>query len=291
MDRLRVTLLHRGEFSISVNVSSLADGKEWVTTTVYGPQATVDKIRFLEELENLGNQIDIPWILNGDFNLVCDGTKRSSGRANRRMASKFRHTINRLGLHDMPLPGRCFTWCNQQMNSVMAKLDRFLFNNGWEETFPISHITPLSSSISDHCPILLSCSYARSSIRRFRFENFWCRMEGFQETVAAAWAGDHTIFDPITKMCKKLQITAMVLGSWGQRKQNQMQLLFIVANKVIIRLDQVQEKRALSKEERRLRAFLKGKFLALASLERVRLRQREQVRDLREGDANPSTFT
>jgi hypothetical protein len=67
-------------------------------------------------------------------------------------------------------------------------------------------------------------------------------------------------------------------------------MLFQIANEVILRFDEASEKRSLSDGERRLRAFLKGKCLALASLERTRLRQRARVRDLQEGDANSKYF-
>ncbi|KAM0867505.1 hypothetical protein ACQ4PT_041958 [Festuca glaucescens] len=50
------------------------------------------------------------------------------------------------------------------------------------------------------------------------------------------------------------------------------------------------EFRNLSDGERKLRAFLKGKCLAFASLERTRLRQRARIRDIREGDANSKYF-
>ena len=111
-DRLHASGLLKKEFSISATFSSLADGKEWLVTSVYGPQEDGDKVRFLEELVNLGEQVQGPWILNGDFNLVCNESERSTGRINRRLANKFKHTINRLGLHDMHLTGRRFTWCN-----------------------------------------------------------------------------------------------------------------------------------------------------------------------------------
>lgn len=43
----------------------------------------------------------------------------------------------------------------------MARLDRLLFNNAREELYPLSDLVPLSSNISDHCPLLLSCSSER----------------------------------------------------------------------------------------------------------------------------------
>ena len=100
------------EFSISATVTSLADGKVWMVSSVYGPQADQDKVRFLAELETLGEQVQAPWILNGDFNLVRHEEERSTGRANRSLVNKFRHTNNKLVLDEMPLVGRKFTWCN-----------------------------------------------------------------------------------------------------------------------------------------------------------------------------------
>jgi hypothetical protein len=276
-DTLRVSTEHKGEFTITVKILSLADGKEWMVSSVYGPQDNEDKVRFLGEILEIGGHIQLPWILNGDFNLVCNESERSTGRVNRRLTNKFRHTINRLGLHDMPLIGRKFTWCNQQERSVMARLDRLLYNNAWEEVYPISDLLPLGSNISDHCPLLLTCSAARPRSHIFRFENFWCKLPGFFETVKLAWEGVVPGNDPIKVFSVKLQRTAKALRSWGQRKQSQMHIQFQIANEIILRLDYAQESRTLSEDERRLKAFLKGKCLALASLERVRLRQRARA--------------
>jgi hypothetical protein len=63
----------------------------------------------MEELTQIGNSIQLPWIVCGDFNLVCSAEERSNGRINRRMVNKFRHTLNSLALQDMPLRGRRFT--------------------------------------------------------------------------------------------------------------------------------------------------------------------------------------
>jgi hypothetical protein len=106
----------------------------------------------------------------------------------------------------------------------------------------------------------------------------------------AAWMGVQPSADPLRTINEKFRATAKALRSWGQRKQSHFALLFQIANEVILRFDEASEKRSLSDGERRLRAFLKGKCLALASLERTRLRQQARVRDLQEGDANSKYF-
>lgn len=108
--------------------------------------------------------------------------------------------------------------------------------------------------------------------------------------VKEAWEGAVQSLDPVRVLGTKLQRTAKALRKWGQRKQSTMNLQFQIASEVILRLDAAQETRSLSSDERKLKAFLKGKCLALASLERVWLRQRARVRDLQEGDANTKYF-
>jgi exonuclease III len=287
---LQVLTKHKGEFSITVEVTSLKDAKTWALTSVYGPQLIEDKVRFLQELVQIGASMSLPWIVNGDFNLVCDPAEKSNGRVNRRMMNKFRHTINSLALQDMPLQGRSFTWSNEQEEVIMARLDRFLFNPGWDDLYPISDLTALSTNISDHCPLLMTCSSVRPRSHRFRFENSWPKLPGFFEVVQSSWSSVAHDGDPLRVFDAKLTATAKALRSWGQKKQSQMGLLFQVANEVILRLDEAREHRSLSDDERKLRAFLKGKCLALASLERTRLRQRARVRDIREGNANSKYF-
>jgi hypothetical protein len=172
----------------------------------------------------------------------------------------------------------------------MARLDRFVYNPDWEDLYPISDLTALSTNISDHCPLLMTCSSSRPRSFRFHFENFWPKFPGFMEVVQNSWASAEPDGDPLKKLDAKLTATAKALRSWGQRKQSHLSLLFQIANEVILRLDEARELRPLSDGERRLRAFLKGKCLALASLERTRLRQRARIRDIREGDANSKYF-
>jgi hypothetical protein len=82
-----------------------------------------------------------------------------------------KHTLNSIALQDMPLQGQRFTWCNGQEDPLLARLDSVFFSTTWEDIHPISDLLPLSSNISDHCPLLLSCSSNRPRSYRFRFEH------------------------------------------------------------------------------------------------------------------------
>ena len=96
--------------------------------------------------------------------------------------------------------------------------------------------------------------------------------------------------DPYVVLDTNLRRTATALQKWGQRKLSGLGLQLQIAHEIILRLDQAQDHRLLSSGERRLRALLKGKCLALASLERIRQCERARITYLREGDANTKYF-
>lgn len=49
------------------------------------------------------------------------------------------------------------------------------------------YFLPLSSSVLNHCPILLTNKQPTRPMTHFHFENFWTGMSGFMEIVHQAW--------------------------------------------------------------------------------------------------------
>jgi hypothetical protein len=126
--------------------------------------------------------------------------------------------------------------------------------------------------------------------RRFKFELFWTKLEGFEEAVKEAWTCDAGITDPFRRLDALFRNAAEYFQSWGQKKVGNVKLQIAIANTLILRLDIAQEHRALSPGERWLRKMLKLSVLGLASLERTIARQRSRIRWLKEEDANSKFF-
>jgi hypothetical protein len=61
----------------------------------------------------------------------------------------------------------------------MVKLDRWFGSVEWDEMHPDACLSALSSSLSDHCPILMSTAVVLPIKRRFRFQRFWVKLDGF----------------------------------------------------------------------------------------------------------------
>ena len=151
-------------------------------------------------------------------------------------------------------------------------------------------LNALSSSLSDHCMLMLSNQSGPRRPPSFRFENFWCKMPGFHDVVSAAWAEPTTHTQPVHVFNHKMKLTARKLRAWSKGLFSDHKLQFIMALDVILQLDIAQDHRPLSDEEMSLRAGLKRRVLGLAVLERTRKRQASRITYLKEGDANTKFF-
>ena len=127
-------------------------------------------------------------MIAGDFNLIYKDEDKNNDNLNRAMMGRFRRFINDLALKEIPLHGHKISWSNQQVSPTLVKLDRVLCTVDWEEKFPNCLLQSWASDDSDHCPLLLGLRDNNPGCRRFHFESFWSKLDGFQEAVSLAWA-------------------------------------------------------------------------------------------------------
>lgn len=287
-DLLQGTLVHTGRWSLIVNLSW--GDRSWSLSSVYGPQADDEKLLFLDEMSAIRDLCLVEWIITGDFNLITVAADKNNLRINRRLMNAFRSKVNELELKEVYLFGRRYTWSSEQAVPTLVKLDRLFASTQWEDMFPEAHLQALSSSGSDHYLLLLTCGDRVPRQRRFRFESYWTRLEGFEEVVKETWQVSVDSSDPFCALYVKMARLSKFLSKWGQRHISSFRLQLQIANELILRFDVAQESCLLSDLERRLRAALKARCLALASLERIHICQRARVRNLREGDANTAYF-
>ena len=96
-----------------------------------------------------------PWCLGGDFNVLrFPGERNREGRWTGTMR-RFSQIIDELELKDLPLQGGVFTWTGGLGNQRMARLDKFLITNDWENYFENATQSILPRPLLDHFPILL----------------------------------------------------------------------------------------------------------------------------------------
>lgn len=265
-------------------------GASWWLSAVYAPQGDGLKTAFLEELSVRRELCPGPWMILGDFNMILRASEKNNTNINRSMMNKFRSFVDNNELKELHMHGRRFTWSNERDAPTMTKIDRVLVSLDWELDNPNCLLQALSSGVSDHAPLHLNTGAMFCPKKRFRFEIFWTKLEGFDDAVREAWTCNDDIVDPFKRLDALFRNTASALQAWGQRKTGNIKLLMAVATLVIFRLDQAQENRILTDQELWLRRTLKMALLGMASLERTIERQRSQMRWIREGDANTKLF-
>jgi exonuclease III len=198
-DRYDAQLISSAHNSITAAFTSRAGGPAWTLTNVYGPSDTdVAKEAFLHDLQELRHSVVGPWLIVGDFNVIISAADKNNDRLNRRLMAKFRAMLNITEMKDIKLVGRRFTWSNEQNPPTLVRLDRAICNVDWDASFPNAQLTAISSSISDHCPLVLSCAGKIKRYSGFRFEAFWPHVEGYAQTVADAWVQPCNHFNALT---------------------------------------------------------------------------------------------
>jgi hypothetical protein len=288
-DKVQVLRSQVDSFAVTVELG-FPGAEPWALTTVYGPTQDALKQLFLDELRTIRTSFQGSWAVAGDCNLILDAADKNNAVLNRRMMGRFRRLLNDLELKEQPLIGRRYTWSNERRSPTMEKLDRWFCSVDWDANHPDCLLQALSSSMSDHCPIMMSTNVSMHRKSRFHFQSFWPKLTGFREAVAAAWFDVEQAQDPFLDLQNRLKATARVLVRWSQRRVGNFKEQILLANEVILQLDKAMDRRQLSEDECWLRRCLKKRVLGLASLERTVARQRSRIMWLQEGDANTSFF-
>ncbi|GJZ16483.1 RNA-directed DNA polymerase, eukaryota, reverse transcriptase zinc-binding domain protein [Tanacetum coccineum] len=123
---------------------------------MYGPQQQPEKYILWDLLCSFIQNHQGNFILFGDLNEVRCETERFGSNFSSSDAAIFNAFIQDVGLIDLPMGGKMFTWMNKS-GSKLSKLDRFLISNNVLLALSKLQVTVLDRVWSDHNPILLHC--------------------------------------------------------------------------------------------------------------------------------------
>ena len=126
----------------------------------------------------------------------------------------FNEIIGHLGLLELPLKGRSFTWSNMQPDPLLEQLDWFFTSPNWISAFPNTMVFPLSKPASDHVPCVVNIDTIIPKAKIFRFENYWVDMPGFAECVADSWKKISRKKSSATILADKLKTLRYDIKRW-----------------------------------------------------------------------------
>ena len=165
-----------------------------------------------------------------------------------------------------------------------------LCTNDWEEIYADNVLQSHATEMSDHCPLILGLREGIVGKKRFHFESFWLKLEGFLEAVQQSWDEQVVCNCPLETISIKLKRLTKALQSRSQRQVGNIKSQLALARHILHHLEIAQDHQALSTDEEWLRCKLKQHCLYFASLERTIARLHSRVCYLKEGDANTSFF-
>ncbi|KAK1303617.1 hypothetical protein QJS10_CPB11g00821 [Acorus calamus] len=166
-------------YSVSVILEDLNSHWRWVLSGVYGPNADAERESFWQELSGVKAGWNLPWCLMGDFNITRFIEDRNREGVITGHMARFSEWIAAEGLSDISLSNHCYTWSNMRAAPSLARLDRILIDDRWEDNFPSCSLRGLPRVTSDHSPLLFVGGNQSRRSCYFKFENWWLQCENF----------------------------------------------------------------------------------------------------------------
>lgn len=163
------------------------NSEAWNLVVVYGPCRQPTRNQFVNCLHNLDIGDDDLWLLIGDFNFYRSDENRNRPGGNFNDTIVFNNIISHLGLIELPIKGRSYTWSNMQNSPLLEQVDWFFTSISWTNQYPHTMVLPLAKITSDHlpCKIQIGTNIPRANI--FRFENYWFYHPGCIDQITNAW--------------------------------------------------------------------------------------------------------
>nr|XP_009780879.1 PREDICTED: uncharacterized protein LOC104229860 [Nicotiana sylvestris] len=176
---------------------------EFVLILIYAKCDAIERIELWDSLYAMARDMDAPWLVGGDFNVIWDEEEKFGGLlVSLNEIDDFRHCVNTCNLFDLGFKGSIFTWLDgrAEEDCIFKRLDRCLANVQFQQTFSGIEVQHLSKTGSDHSPMYLKCDIETPPIKKpFKFLNFWLKkLKKALSLWSKATSGD--IFQKIASM-------------------------------------------------------------------------------------------
>ncbi|XP_070056526.1 uncharacterized protein [Nicotiana tomentosiformis] len=195
-----------------------------------------------EDLRGIANNINLPWLVVGDFNCVLAPEEKKGGKPHSMTKSiTFLNCIMDSSLIDAEFISSTYTWCNgrSKRNRVWGRLDRALLNNEWSQRFTDTIVTHLVRIGSDHSPLLITIATSQINIQSyFRFLDFFIQQPDFMDIVKQAWS-EEVYESPLWRFHLKFKNTCKKLSWWSKKYVGN---IFENTAKMEIRVAELEEK-------------------------------------------------
>ncbi|KAK8633599.1 hypothetical protein V6N13_014443 [Hibiscus sabdariffa] len=160
---------------IHFSIFNKRDKTSLYATAVYASPSSSGRKLVWPHLYRLASSIRSLWIIFGDFNATLSPDERKGCVRSSKPSKIFQNLIFDNGLRDMGFNGPSFPWSSGQAS---VRLDRFICNSYFDESFPVAVVHHLLHMRSDP----------------FRYFSGWISHDDFPRMVADNWSPCASIF-------------------------------------------------------------------------------------------------
>ena len=79
----------------------------------------------------------VPCLMGADLNIIKKSDEKNKPDGYNHQSFILNTIIEQVGLRELPLNGRKFTWANNLQDPTYEKLDRILICPDWEDHYPL----------------------------------------------------------------------------------------------------------------------------------------------------------
>ncbi|XP_058726600.1 uncharacterized protein LOC131597960 [Vicia villosa] len=161
-------------------------------TAIYALNQLSHRKNLWNDIQSLGDRINMPWIIIGDYNNVLKVNDRMGGNEVQEYEYRdLENMMEAIGVYEHETQGPHFTWSNKHsQNLIHSRIDRALCNSLWFTKFQDSRIDVLNPHISDHSPLKVWMdrhNMISRQKRRFKFLNCVTEKPEFMEILRSNW--------------------------------------------------------------------------------------------------------
>ncbi|XP_075091901.1 uncharacterized protein LOC142172043 [Nicotiana tabacum] len=252
----------------------------------------MERLELWDHLYLLASDMELPWLVGGDFNVVLHEDKKIGGLpVHPPEYENFAFCVNSCGLFEQGYKGSPFTWWNGRSNAecIFKRLDRSFVNFPFHNMLPTIEVEHLIRTGSDHAPLLKTCGEKTTNfVKPFRFLNFWTKHDTFMDVVRQNWEADF-IGDLFFMFKQNIKRVKAALSKWSR------EIFGDIFKQLAILEDIVRVKEMLFEEEpttenRIVLQKAQSELKKYLSIEEQYWKQKAGMNWFAEGDRNTSFF-
>lgn len=187
-----INIIHDSYQSVNGRINHVTSGTDFHLSMVYAKCRSIQRKLSWEEIVNISENIQVPWSLTGDFNVIAEIEEKLGGSPYRLEKSfDFLDFMTDVGVQNTRFSGNIRYWCNKRdsPDTIWKRLDRMLYNTEWFDLFSKTSVSQLARTCSDHEPLLIQFTNKEKVFTRyFKFLNTWTIHPQFLETIKKSWS-------------------------------------------------------------------------------------------------------